>query len=248
MTKNFSGMRCVLDTQHLPERHAGDCWCFGKVYARVVMGRHSFCYCNWQCIFHEQGWTWASPERHVHWFGYAVQLCVVLKARLSQWSRKPFVIETCFLFPLQYYAHLKSEKPTREPCMSVKNHPICQNWWPDIRRCVVRYGDMGKVVTTHVFFYLFFSFLLWTSELTTKCMDFRYVHAETCFGGMWLVIVVWIVVTGSCRPVLRSVVRRHVYESGEFVVRHVLFTCISTTLVIFSYYAVSQKRPNFETV
>ena len=52
-------------------------------------------------------------------------------------------------------------------------------------------------------------------------MDFRYVHAETCFGDMWLVIVVLIVVTGSCRPVLRSVVRRHVYETeaqGEFAV------------------------------
>jgi len=48
-------------------------------------------------------------------------------------------------------------------------------------------------------------------------------------------IIVCHVVTGSCRPSLRSVVRRHVYELGEFGVRRELLFMFQQFVVILSY-------------
>jgi len=39
-----------------------------------------------------------------------------------------------------------------------------------------------------------------------------------------LLLIAICLVTGSCRPVLKSVVRRHVYETGKFGVRRELFS------------------------
>ena len=56
-----------------------------------------------------------------------------------------------------------------------------------------------------------------------------------------------VVVTGSCRPVLRFIVRRHMYETllGEFDV--LCFTCISTTLMIFSYHGLCRDELRMQT-
>jgi len=63
-----------------------------------------------------------------------------------------------------------------------------------------------------------------------------------------LIVVCIVVVTGSCRPVVRLVQMQHVYEvleeetspeqTDEIYIRRELFlcfTCISTTLMIFNY-------------